>query len=90
MSLKKFFAIVALFCLAAQVSAQKIDKKLQKEIQSLIQGFNGGIGIYVKDLRKNKIVAINADSVFPTASMVKIPIMIGVMQKIEAGELHYE
>lgn len=90
MQLRKILVTVFLFFMAGEVAAQKIDKKLQEEIQSLIKGFNGDIGVYIKDLRKNKIVEINADSVFPTASMVKIPIMIGVMQKIESGELHYE
>lgn len=69
--------------------AQRTDKKLQRELQEMLSGFNGSIGIYVHDLEKNKIAAVNADSVFPTASMVKIPILIGVMDKIEKGELMY-
>jgi len=69
--------------------AQKIDKKLQKRIEETIQGFNGSIGIYIKNLKNNKVVAINSDSIFPTASMVKIPILIGVMDKINRGELDY-
>ena len=69
--------------------AQKLDKKLGKEIQNLIQHFNGDIGVYVKNLDNNKVVAINADTVFPTASMIKIPILIGVMDKIAKRELMY-
>ncbi len=83
-----FFFLIFLM-IAAEVSAQKTDKKLQREIASLIQSFNGDIGVYVKDLKKNKVVAINADTIFPTASMVKIPILIGVMDKINKGELDY-
>ena len=71
------------------LSAQKIDKKLQHQIETLIQGFNGNIGVYVKNLKNNKIVAINADTIFPTASMVKIPILTGIMNKINKGELDY-
>jgi beta-lactamase class A len=55
----------------------------------LFRNFHGDAGIYVHNLRKNKKVSINADSVFPTASMIKIPIVIGVMDKIEKGELQY-
>src|SRR5438034_237587 len=69
--------------------AQKKDAKLQKQITQLIKNFNGDIGIYIHDLKHNKIVSINADSVFPTASIVKIPILIGVMSKIQTGELNY-
>ena len=31
-------------------------------------------------LNNNKTIAINADSIFPTASMIKIPILIGIME----------
>ncbi|MGN6400068.1 MAG: serine hydrolase [Flavisolibacter sp.] len=71
------------------LSAQKIDKKLQHQIETLIRGFNGDIGVYVKNLKNDKIVAINADTIFPTASMVKIPILTGIMNKINKGELDY-
>jgi len=69
--------------------AQKGDKKLQSRIQSLLQGFHGEVGVYVHDLEKNRTVAINADSIFPTASMVKIPILTGIMHKLQDGELQY-
>lgn len=80
--------IMACF-LGMQVTAQKTDNRLTKQIQELIQGFRGEIGVYVHDLEKNKVVAINADSVFPTASMVKIPILVGVMDQISKGSLQY-
>ena len=67
----------------------KIIKPLQHQIEELIEGFKGEIGVYVKNLRTNKIVSINADTIFPTASMVKIPILTGVMDKINKGQLQY-
>jgi len=74
---------------SANSSAQKTDKKLQTKIKELLKGFHGEVGVYVHDLKKNKTVSINADSIFPTASMIKIPILIGIMDKIEKGELQY-
>ena len=71
------------------LSAQKIDKKLQKQVEENIRDFHGSIGIYIKNLESNKIVSINADTIFPTASMVKIPILIGIMDKFNKGELDY-
>ncbi|HLO38864.1 MAG TPA: serine hydrolase [Lacibacter sp.] len=86
----KSFVLLFVFLIGVQLSyAQKIDKKLTKQIGKIIQGFNGDIGIYVKSLKTGKIVAINADSVFPTASMVKVPILLGVIDKINKGELTY-
>ncbi|WP_353548891.1 serine hydrolase [Sediminibacterium sp. KACHI17] len=83
---------IFLFCLligCIQLNAQKTDKKLQRQIESLIEGYKGDIGVYVHDLKKNKIVAVHADTVFPTASMVKVPILIGIMDKIGKKELDY-
>jgi beta-lactamase class A len=71
-------------------TAQRTDKKLLNKVEALIKGYNGQVGIYVHDLKKNKIIAINADTIFSTASIVKIPILVGVMDKIDKGELGYE
>lgn len=84
-----FTLIIAILFLESSFS-QSTDKKLFKKISDAVTGFNGDIGIYIKNLRTGKTVAINADTVFPTASIVKVPIMIGVIQKIHSGELSYD
>jgi beta-lactamase class A len=68
---------------------EKTDAGLQKKVQQLLTGFKGQVGVYIKNLRTNRSVAINADTVFPTASMIKIPILIGISDKLEKGELNY-
>lgn len=87
--MKKIF-FTFLFCLPLIAFSQKTDKKLQSKLQDAIGGFNGDIGIYVKNLRTGKTVAINADTIFPTASIVKVPILLGIMDKINKGELNYD
>ncbi len=80
-----FIFVVALI----PAQAQKVNKKLQQQLQKVTTGFKGDVGVYVKDLHTGKIASINADSIFPTASMVKVPILIGIMDKINKGELKY-
>jgi len=70
--------------------AQRTDQKLTREIEKLLTGFRGVAGVYVKDLRSGKTVTINADTIFPTASIVKVPILLGVMDRIHRGELAYD
>lgn len=70
-------------------NAQKTDRELQKQIDVLVKGFHGTVGIYVHDLKKDRVVSFNADTVFPTASVVKIPIMIGIMNRIQNKELEF-
>lgn len=80
-----FFSISALYA-----PAQRPDHKLEKKLQEAIAGYNGDIGIYVRNLRTGKTTAINADTVFPTASIVKVPILVGIMDRIEKKELDYD
>ena len=84
-NLLAFIFVVAL----VPAQAQKVNKKLQQQVQDMTAGFKGDVGIYVKDLHTGKTVSINADSIFPTASMVKVPILIGIMDKLNKGELKY-
>lgn len=87
----KSLLLVTLLTIASFAGlAQKIDKRLQPKLEGAIKGFNGDIGIYVKNLKTGKTVAINADTIFPTASIVKVPILIGIMNKLEKGELKYD
>jgi beta-lactamase class A len=86
--MKKIISVFFIL-LSLNVAAQKTDQHLQKEITELLTGFNGDVGVYVYDINRNRSAEINADTIFPTASMVKVPILIGVMHKIYNGELSY-
>jgi len=88
--MKKLFLLFLCLQGIAFLFGQKIDSKLQNKLEETIQGFNGDIGIYVKNLRTGKTVSINSDTVFPTASIVKVPILLGIMDKIQKGELAYD
>src|SRR5690606_5833605 len=80
------------FCLLASAlfaQNEKADRKLNSMLAELTRGFNGEVGIYVKSLKTGKVASLNADSIFPTASMIKVPITAGVFNQIEKGKLDY-
>ena len=87
--MKKILLLLLSLYFFGHCPAQKTDKKLYSQIALLLKDFKGDVGVYVKNLKTNKIVAINADTVFPTASIVKIPILIGIMDKIENKTFDY-
>lgn len=90
MKRKSIALLTIIFLSISSVFAQtKSDKKLNAKLQNLVKGFNGDVGIYVEHLKSGKTAEINADSIFPTASMIKVPIMCGVFDKIEKKELSY-
>lgn len=82
--------VVLLIGIQVSLQAQGQDKILTQKLQALVTDFKGDVGIYVRHLKTGKTAAINADTVFPTASMIKIPITIGVFDKIEKGFLQYD
>jgi beta-lactamase class A len=88
MPIRIFLLLICFLCFSF-AEAQKNDPVLEKQLQALIAGFKGDIGIYVHNLKNHRQVAINADTIFPTASIVKIPILTGIMRKIEDGQLTY-
>jgi beta-lactamase class A len=87
---KSISLLSIIFLIVFSAFAQtKNDKKLTLKLQKLVEGFNGDVGIYVQNLKTGKFAEINGDTIFPTASMIKVPIMIGVFDKIEKKELSY-
>lgn len=83
------FLVCSFSELTAQSGKGNIDYPLTERVAQLVKGFRGDIGIYIRSLRTGKVVAINADDLFPTASIVKVPLLIGIMHRIENGELDY-
>ncbi|MFB6457305.1 serine hydrolase [Chitinophaga sp. Hz27] len=86
----KLLSTTLVCCLLSLATfSQKTDKKLEAILAPMLKEFHGQVGIYVHHLKSNKTVAINADSLFPTASMIKTTIQVGLFNKIAAGELKY-
>ncbi|HET9292884.1 MAG TPA: serine hydrolase [Gemmatimonadales bacterium] len=65
------------------------DPALQARLEALVRGFRGDVGIYVRHLRTGQTAAIRSDELFPTASMIKVPIMLATFDAIEHGRLGF-
>lgn len=64
--------------------------RLQAMLDEAVRGFQGDVGIYVRHLGTGEEAGINVDTLFPTASMIKVPIMVAVFDAIERGDLRYD
>lgn len=87
--MKRLLVLLSLFALYP-LSPLQAQSALESELRALVSGFKGDVGIYVEHLGTGESIAIHADSLFPTASMVKIPILVGIFSKLETGELTYD
>lgn len=64
--------------------------RLQRAVEDAVRGFGGTAGVYVRHLGTGETASVNADTLFPTASMIKVPIMVAVFDAIAAGRLRYD
>lgn len=71
-------------------SAERRDAKLQAKLESLVKGFHGDAGIYVRHLKSGRMAGVRENEVFPTASIVKVPILVGTFDAIERGVLGFD
>lgn len=81
--------VLIMFVAWGSTHAQKTDARLTRKLEDATSAFQGDVGIYVRHLKTGVTVSIRADSIFPTASMIKVPITIAMFDKIERGELDY-
>ncbi|PYK31705.1 MAG: hypothetical protein DME58_07025, partial [Verrucomicrobia bacterium] len=51
-------------------------KKLETRIRDIADKFDGVMGVAILDLTDGRISSLNADRVFPTASSIKIAVLV--------------
>jgi len=66
------------------------DARLQAQLHGLVQGFRGDVGIYVRHLPSGRTAMIRPDELFPTASVIKVPILLGTFDAIARGQFPYD
>jgi len=84
-------ALLALSCGGARSTPETPhpDATLQRQLEALAGEVRGVVGIYVRHLGTGRTAAIRADEAFPTASMVKVPILIGTFDAVAKGRLSF-
>ncbi len=62
-------------------------QEMASSLEKAANAYPGRVGIYLKDLHTGKTWEYNADRLFPSASLVKVPIMAAVFEKIKLGAI---
>jgi len=84
------FLALLLYGPSALLAQTASDASLQHGIQNICADFKGVVGVYVRNLKTGQSAESNADSLFPTARMIKVPILCSLFDKIEQGKLKYD
>lgn len=82
-------AALALSCLLPACQSLGDQRRLEAQLEALVAAFEGDVGIYARHLPSGRSVALRAEELFPTASMIKVPILAALFDRIERGELGY-
>src|SRR5579863_6209365 len=85
------FAISPLTMLIAQPSSpvDLLDGKLRVQLHKIDERLSGVLGVAAIDLSTGKAFEYNADAIFPTASTIKVPILIEMFRLARAGEFKW-
>ena len=91
--MRRVLSVAVLLAALGSAHAQPMphhDEALQDALERAVRGFRGGVGVYVRHLGTGQSAAIQADNLFPTASLVKVPILLTTFARIEEGALAYD
>lgn len=89
-SVLRSYLVVMLLSSALGLRAQDpAPTELETKLQAIIKDFRGDVGIYVRHPGRAVEIAIRADEVFPTASLVKVPILAALFDRVSKGEVDY-
>lgn len=63
--------------------ALRLDRRLERDVRGLVDGYPGNAGVYVEDLATGAGAAWNARATFPAASTLKLAIAVTLLGRLE-------
>lgn len=75
-----------LLILPAKTMAQR-QSNLDKQIRKYAKEFGGRVGLAARSIPTGETVMIEADSLFPTASVIKLPVLVELFHQFHEGKL---
>lgn len=63
---------------------------LQASIDAIAEDAGGNVSVGVREMRSGASLERDPDRVFPSASVIKLPILVALLARVEAGELEWD
>lgn len=79
-------AIAAVVLVTQPISAADLEAR----IAPLVRDHKGKVAVAVKHLRTGETYFLNADTAMPTASLIKLPIMVEAYQQAKEGKIAFD
>jgi beta-lactamase class A len=84
-----FALLMVLLALGQPLPAQTL-ARIQPKVLAKIGDFRGVLGLAVIDLRTGETMSVRGDEQFPTASIIKLPLLVEVFHQMKFGRLHWQ
>jgi len=75
---------------AETLSAQAATARLRTQLDSLSNAHRGVVGYHIRNLETGETLTRRADETFPTASLIKVPVLVALFDLAEQGQLSLE
>lgn len=59
---------------------------LAEQVSEICAGFDGRIGLSAYNFQTEETVGVRAEELFPTASVIKLPVLLTLMQQVQDGQ----
>jgi beta-lactamase class A len=82
-------ALLLAFTPRPEAAEAKGTVTIDQRVQTAIQGFPGSVSLFAKNLDTGKSYDLSADAPVPTASTIKLPIMVELFAEAEEGKLDW-
>lgn len=63
---------------------------IERRLSDLLSSFRGVMGVAANDLETGEEIAVNADTRFPTASTIKVAVMVEAFHQAGRGDLRFD
>src|SRR5947208_7605559 len=81
-------SVLALSAASQTATPSKPVDLLKHNLERISQSVSADWGIYIKSLDTGEEIAINADSVMDTMSVIKVPLLVDAYRQVDAGKIN--
>ena len=75
---------------AAAPPASSDTAALRRALESAMRGYPGVAGVSVRNLETGESLSIRGDEAYPSASLVKVPILVALLDEVEKGTIRLD
>jgi beta-lactamase class A len=81
---------LAAILLARPATAQADIAGLRRSIEQITRGYEGVVGVSVRNLATGESLSIRGEETFPTASLIKVAVLVALLDQVEKGSIRLD